>query len=171
MIGLVLIVILIAVGFLLYVHFGLNPSNTSPKQEYETTQLGQSFVDSLAKTELQCGQLHPTVEELIREIANGETRCEQPGMTTTQTLEEYVNNTLSQTLIPWGINYRLVVIQTRGSADETIGIVNFTNPNPLISAAERCNDPHSRNRMSRTSDDYLISGTTPAVKLRLEQCG
>ncbi len=61
MIGLILIVLLLAAGFLLYIRFSVKAPEESIKARYEQTQMGQTFVTSLAKTQLACGGLTMTV--------------------------------------------------------------------------------------------------------------
>lgn len=157
-IGLVLILILLAVGFLLYVRFGLMSPESTMRESYESTQFGQSFVDSLAKSTLKCGGVTYTVQELITEIAKGTTRC--PAETT---LSQDVRDILDATLDKWGINYRLVIVR-RGAVEQGIGLANFTNPN--IPSTERCS-----NAMDTISVDAVpIAGVVPAVEMRLEQC-
>lgn len=162
-IGLILIVILLAAGFMLYVKFGLNPANTSPKQAYETTQLGQTYVNSLAKATITCGTQSFAVDELVREIAMGTTTCDAE-----TTLNAFINSTLQQTLNPWGINYRLVIVRKMANGEETIGLANFTNGN--VTTLKRCNDPLGPNPMDRTSDTYLVSLNAGSAEIRLEQC-
>jgi len=163
MIGLVLIVLLIAVGFLLYVKFSVTGKGGGAQESYETTQLGQSFVNSLAKSTVTCGGVGYSVEELVRDVAAGTTRCPAE-----QTLESRINDSLHATLDPWGINYRLVVVRKTGDREETIGLANFTNGR--LRPEQRCDDPRGTSPMDRAADDYLVTGAGASVSIRLEQC-
>jgi hypothetical protein len=162
-IGLVLIVLLIAIGFLLYVHFSITGNGGGAQQSYETTQLGQSFINSLVKSKVMCGDVSYSVEDLVRDVAAGTTKCAAE-----EALDNFINDSLHATLDPWGINYRLVVVRKVGSSEETIGLANFTNEK--LRPAQRCNDPRSKNPMDRTADDSPVTGTGAFVSIRLEQC-
>ena len=147
-IGLALIVILIAIGFLLYVKFSLTGAGTSARESFEQTNL--------------------TLEKHLQYIADGNPRCSSPGHE--EVIHAFLNETLNRTLSSWGINYRLVIVTKRvGTSSEdpiASGFPNFTNP--LYPANERCSD-----RMDRNADHYEISvppSYTKTVEIRLERC-
>ena len=160
MIGLLLIVILLAIGFLFYVQFSLSGDDRNYQADFAQTQLGQSYVYSLAKTELQCGGQTYTVADLVKEVAQG-TRCPAE-----DALEELITNTLASTHYLFGSNYRLVIVQKLTDGEETIGLKNFTNPDYPV--AEQCNVGR---RMVHDSNHYSIpSYGGLLVHIRLEQC-
>ena len=159
-IGLALILVLLGIGFLLYVRFSLTADQGGGmRQRYESTQFGQTFVNSLAKSSIACGGQNYTVEELIKEVAQGTTRCAAE-----QALDERITHALSRTMDGWGVNYRLVIVR-KGAVEQTIGLRNFTNPDIL--ERERC----SATMDTTAVDAYPIAGVAPPVEMRLEQCG
>ena len=76
MMGLAVIMILLALGFLFYVKFFLKVPGNNIRASYEQTQLGQTFLNSLAKTELECGISTYTVQRLVKSIASGQPTCD-----------------------------------------------------------------------------------------------
>ena len=155
MIGLALIMILLAVGFLIYVRFTLT---TDTVQSYEETQLGQTFVNSLAKSDTLCDGERVQVEQLIKELASGEEICNE--------FFFHINEILESTLNEWGYNYRLLVLLKRGELLEPLLLLNNTRIHEEAPTAV-CND-----RMSRAADTYPIPlHPLPGVaERRLEIC-
>ncbi len=165
-IGLVLIVLLLAIGFMLYVKFGLNADDDSSRASYEQTQLGATFVNSLAKAQLHCGTSSKpyAVEELVKEIAMGTTRCDAE-----DALTAYLNapgtGVLNKTLDEWGVNYRLLFVKKSKNGESGIGLPEFNNTN--IPVDQRCSP-----RRDRVADAYLVplAPVPGTVEIRLEQC-
>ncbi len=166
-IGLMLIVILIAIGFLLYVRFSLKAdSGPSFKESFEESQLGQTFVNSLAKTEFDCNGQFYTIEEVIEDVAKGTPRCAGGGVTTEERLDDFFSQVLLDTHYLWGRNYKLSVVR-RTEPVETFGISNQTNPD--IDVDDQC---MVTRRMQRTRDYYPLPAYDLAipVEIRLELC-
>jgi hypothetical protein len=71
--GLVLIVLFIAIGFLLFIRFTLNSDQgQSLKAVYDGKQTGQTFVNSLTKVELDCGNGKvASIRDLLIDLASG----------------------------------------------------------------------------------------------------
>ncbi len=154
MMGLALIMVLLAVGFLLYVKFALVPDTTPLPR----TQLGQTFVNSLVKTEIDCGPSLYTVEELLVMVATENENCDAQG-----SLQTNIDNFLNQSLDLWGINYRLTIVNQKTEAP--IGLPVFVNRN--IPLEEQCNE-----NMDRVADVYPVSlyPIPGNLEVRLEQC-
>jgi len=120
MIGLILIVVILAIGFLLYVKFSLDSETNTFRAKFETSQLGQSFVTSLAQSELQCGTEPESVENVVQDIARGETRCDDPPSTTEELLQEHLIAALKATHELWGRNYNLSLVRGVGQMEEPL---------------------------------------------------
>lgn len=166
-IGLMLIVILVAIGFLLYLKFSLSPDGGgNVRAKYEQNQMGQTFLNSLVQWELDCnGQLYP-VRKLIQGIAagNGPTSC--GSKTTEEFLEENIKKVLEKTLDQWGINYRLLIIRPSDDDQENgIGLSEFNNT--AYPSDQRCSKT-----MNRVADRTLIQlyPNPGTVEVRLERC-
>lgn len=163
-IGLVIIVILITLGFLLYVGFSLAKETRTTNQYVGQTQLGQTLVNSLATTDITCGSSPAAVEDLIRDAVTG--RGGSLPCDAIQEVETFFALMLGQTLDVWGTNYRLYVGERDGlSVDPHPDFRVFQNPS--IPPEERCSD-----RSDRTADIYLIQlfPDPGQVELRVEQC-
>lgn len=160
MIGLVLIVLFLAVGFLLYIKFAFTPDRQSAKlAHYEQTQFGTTFVTALAQTTTTCDGVKFTVEELLRDIATGRTRCSAEAA-----LDEIVTDILNRTLDDQGVNYFLVFLRrVDKNRYEPFGLKNYTNKN--YAAELRC-----RPEMGTIPDTYPIVLNTGNVEIRLAQC-
>lgn len=124
MIGLLLIVIILVIGFLLYVRFSLTKDDgPSAKERFDKTQLGTTFVTSLAKTDIPCGALTAPLQELIVDIASGDTSCPAENA-----VDSAVTAILHDTLDMMGKNYLLrFVRRTRDDQTEPIGLPDYTN--------------------------------------------
>lgn len=158
-IGLVVIILLLAVGFLFYVRFNFNHQGHDTKAAFEKSTLGQSFVNSLAETTVICGGINYTVADLVRDVAKGTPRCDAE-----TTLNTFFRGVLQKTNYLWGRNYNLSVVRRSSDSLETIGLEDFSNPDEQ----ERCNShvPH-------TTDYYLLpayGGLLFPVEIRLMQC-
>jgi len=160
-VGLILIVLLLAVGFLFYVKFALSPDKGHEAYErYGETQFGQTFVLSLSQMTVRCGSVDYTLEELLKMVGEGTTRCDAEG-----TINAEVQRVLDETLRPWEKNYRLrFLYKARNGEPQPIdGLDVLTNPD--VPEEQRCADelPHS-------SDYQLIPLNLASVEIRLDQC-
>ncbi|RME30835.1 hypothetical protein D6789_04480 [Candidatus Woesearchaeota archaeon] len=161
-IGLVIIVILITLGFLLYVGFTLSRETRTTNDYVGQTQLGQTLVNALATTDIFCGANHAAVEDLIRDVVVGRSvPCDAA-----REVETFFTLVLGQTLDVWGVNYRLFIGERDGlrvTPHEDFRVLT----NPSIPSDERCSDTSDR-----TVDVYLIQlfPSPGQVELRLEQC-
>ncbi len=103
--GLIVIIILVVIGFFIYIVLSLNSDNNEPKQEFENDQLAQNFVTSLVKTDTACEY---SVAELVKNCRLGKNiSCSQPNACI------YLNSTVQQilekTLNIWGYAYLLEI--------------------------------------------------------------
>lgn len=163
-VGLLIIVMLITVGFLFYVRFVLYTEGNLIVDAHEETQLGQTFVNSLAVTDVTCGSRRFSVESMIRDIAAG--RAGSAPCDMAQELDAAITAILDETLRKWGVNYRLwVARRVSGQLERVEEIPEYNNT--LYEPAERCSA-----YKDRTLDFYLIQlyPLPQAVELRLEQC-
>ncbi len=122
-VGLMLIVVLLAVGFLLYIKFSLAPDQqANAYQNYASTQLDQTFLVSLLSTDAMCGGLRYSVSDLVAAVATGNERCDAE-----TALNDTLTTVLNRTLDPWGINYRLVFLKKTGDSSQGIGLEEYVN--------------------------------------------
>jgi len=168
-IGLVLIVLLLGIGFLLYIKFSYG-NDATPKSAYESTSLGQSFVNSLAKSELNwCGK-DVSVEAIVKSIATGGETCAKAGEPTQEAaLKEYLEKeVLLKTFDEWGVNYRLSIMRpgTNPSLVSTSGLPQITN-SKIILDAEKCNDKMNR---ARATYPIVLAPNPGRVEIWFEQC-
>ena len=140
MIGLMLIVIILAVGLMLYIKFSLTAP--SVKESYETTPLGQSFVTSLSQAEMYCGAQPWSISDILKEVARGRQPC---GPTTEQDVQSFIESAFVATNGLWGRNYNLTIIRRdSGGSQMLLDAVNlppFTNP--VYPPLERCHSDKS----------------------------
>jgi hypothetical protein len=163
--GLVLIVLLIAVGFLLYVKFGLTKQATDELSRYEKSNLGQTFLNSIVKAEVPCTPGDPrrySLQELLEQTASGTPKCPEA------TITDFINRTLNKTLDAWGLNYQFRLVINRSTFFEPLSdhIPNYTNP--MYPAQQRCNA-----RMDHSQDTYPIQvkpSYTQTIELQLLRC-
>ncbi len=124
MIGLVLIVVILAIGFLLYIKFSLEGESNAFRQDFETSQLGQSFVTSLVQSEMACGTEPESVEKVVQDIARGTTRCD--GLSTTEArLQAHLAAAFTATHELWGRNYNLSLVRSAGGDEELLDPVQL----------------------------------------------
>jgi len=167
-IGLLLIVILLAVGFLLYVRFNLQAEDSSFKTSFETSQLGQSFVTSLVAASRPCGSQSSTLGGLLKEIARGTGKCDTTAPTEDQ-VQTYISEVLKNTNYLFGRNYNLTLLRVTGTTTELLDktqLPPFTNPD--IPKKERCTP-----RTDGVTMDYQTVQLYPnpgAVEVRLYLC-
>ncbi len=168
-IGLLLIVILLAIGFLLYIRFSLQSEENSFKTSFETSQLGQSFVTSLVASNRPCGVQESTLGGLLKEIARGTGKCDRPGLTTEEQVKNYIAKVLEETSYLFGRNYNLTFVRVTGTSEEPLDKTNlppFTNPD--IPPKEQCTP-----RTPGVTLDYQTIQLYPnpgAVDVRLYLC-
>jgi hypothetical protein len=170
--GLVLIVLLIAVGFLLYVKFGLTKQATDVRAQYEQSNLGQTFLNSIVKAEVPCAPGDARVyslQKLLEQTASGKPKCSgsQEALITA-----FITQTLTKTLDEWGLNYQFRLVIRRGTQsasefEQLSGLIpNFTNA--AYPVQQRCNP-----RTDHSQDTYsfqLPPSFTQTIELQLLRC-
>ncbi len=116
MVGLILIVLLLAVGFLLYLSFAFDDQEEGPVRE----RLGSSFVTSLLHSELDCPDGRASVRQLLQEIARGEARCPGNGKTTEERLSAHLSLMLERSDWLFGRHYNLSLMRRIGDRLEPL---------------------------------------------------
>lgn len=164
-IGLVLIVILISIGFLLYVKFSLAP-NDDVQSSFQESQLTQTFLNSMQKVSVQCGDRQFVMKDLLGRIAVGQST---PGCAAEDAVHQKFSTALDESLRKWGINYRLRFQRLPRNGDpEALDAANLPDlVNVDIPERLRCSE-----EMNRMADRVLIPiGVTQTnIVLLLERC-
>lgn len=167
--GLVLIVLFIAIGFLLFIRFTLNDNGGNGlKETYEGKQMGQTFVNSIVKTEIDCGNKVESIRNVIIDIASGRSdTCNGDYGDTAINLNKSIEKILNQTLDLLMVNYRFSIVRPTGNnevpIDDHLNI--FLNHNYL--PIEQCSS-----RMPRDANQVPIPLATIQgnVFVRIERC-
>lgn len=147
-IGLMLIMVVLAIGFLFYIRFSTDTNDQPRTTENELTR---TFLSSLVKTDIACGS---TVQNAVKRLANGNPTC------TASELTSFFNDTLTPTFTRWGYNYRFVVDR---EGEELLPVL--TNAN--IPDAARCNPSMDRIAEREIIRLYPNPGN---AEIRLELC-
>ena len=103
--GLIVIVILVAVGFFVYMVFVLNAPDEEPVKEYAEDQLAQSFLSSLVKTQTPCGF---SFDKLVQDCSL-ERNIDCLGKDSCHIVNDTVIIILNKTLDEWGYPYNLSI--------------------------------------------------------------
>lgn len=105
--GLIVIVILVAIGFFVYIVLVINKPVEDPVEEFSTDQLAQNFVSSMVKTQTTCQlPLDRVIQDCMLEQnlnCTGESAC----MVANQTIIFILNKTVNT----WGYPYILTIPQ------------------------------------------------------------
>lgn len=106
--GLVVIIILVVLGFLIYLVLSLHSPEKSVKSDFENDQLAQNFLSSWIKTDASCGH---SIRELITYcVLKKEVYCESKNAC------DFVNQTttkmLEKTLKSLGYAYHMQISRT-----------------------------------------------------------
>jgi len=116
--GLVVIVVLVTLGFFFYIIFTAGKNNSSIKKDFEDDQLASNFVISFLKTDVGCKDY--TIETLIQDCAGPSQNIECGGITSCDLIETlsqvYINNTLKK----WGKDYNLTIEMPGSPVKESV---------------------------------------------------
>ncbi len=170
-IGLLLIVVLIAIGFLLYIRFSSSGSG-STKAAFEQNQMGQTFVNSLVLAQVTCdGRLYQ-VRDLLRDVATGTApdTCGD-GRTPERLLNATFSDVLDGTLGAWGVNYRFLVLRTLpDGSEEPLSAALPELRNAQYAGTGTCDATYRpRVAIGRTVRPLGLAGAGE-IEVRLEEC-
>jgi hypothetical protein len=103
--GLVVIVVLIAIGFFFYIAFKINNPPPLTARKFSNEQLATNFVATLLRTNTRCQGF--TVEELLKDCVRGQNiNC--PGSSCLEA-ERVISNILDKTLKNWSVSYNFEI--------------------------------------------------------------
>lgn len=171
MVGLILIVLLLVVGLLLYLRFAVRgDQGASTRERYQGSQLGQTFVNSLLKTEIECqGRGATPIRDVIAELGRGESICDDPPTGTVAHLNETIEGLLEHSLDRLMVNYRLLILRpTNVGNEENLepGLGPYTNSN--YPEPEQCGPAWRSIDANQVSIPLApVPGT---IYVRLERC-
>jgi len=128
--GLVIVVILIALGVLFALRFSLSEDTSGLREEVVESELAGSLLNAMVSTTTECNTINPiTLAELYQDcssLSNG-IRCESttPGRTACEEAQNITQLMLNETLEKWGKKYHFHI---SGSASEDAKIaLNISN--------------------------------------------
>lgn len=146
MMGLVVIVILVVVGFFLYLGFQINQPEPDVLEPFQNDQLAQNFVNSYVKTQTPCGF---TMSKLIQDCATARNlTCEGTGSCIL--VENVTRHLLNTTLRQWGYSYRfaipaLEVTMVEGDCSEDteksvqgVGVISLYHQGEVVVTLDVC---------------------------------
>jgi len=112
--GLLLIVIIIALGFIFYLRFvAKDDGGSTIIQDFKEDDLGNSFVASISKSTVECGTRQLPVKTILAGIVQGNTICSNQE----DVLRTYFKTVLENTLKPMGINYNFTILKGTSMTD------------------------------------------------------
>ncbi len=159
MFGFVLIVLVITTAFLFYVGAMLSrEGGRAPPPGGDA--LATSFLSSIIKTTVSCGDRDYPVSELLRQVALSQERCPA-----TRALTVFFQGVLDETFNDWGLNYNLRFLLKSKDRLDPLDLPVFTNEE--IPEEERCSA--ATGYVTETVLIPILKGAG-GVEVRLERC-
>lgn len=175
--GLLLIVILVAVGFMFYIKFAINKesSNDNLVQDFKETDLGNSFVNALIDSSITCGPSSSLktvdLKLVLGDVASLRRKgicANNAGASQEKQVHDYLEKNLENTLGVLGVNYNLTILV--GTTQEVSILQGYTYTNPSYQGKDVCNIKNRAMSHSLSSGTIALRNSAQQIFVRLLIC-